>query len=113
MQTGEALTALTALAHPTRLDAYRMLIRAEPGGLSTGQMVEATGLGQGHFECGQYARGLALKIMVPLTIFDGKGAADFPCFGVVDCAYVSGKDMRKMIYQLGRAACGERMVQDV
>src|SRR3546814_1948267 len=56
-------------------------------------------MGQGHFECGQYARGLALEIMVPLTIFDGKGAADFPCFGVVDRAYVSGKDMRKMIYQ--------------
>src|SRR3546814_5522683 len=36
-------------------------------------------MGQGHFECGQYARGLALEIMVPLTIFDGKGAADFPC----------------------------------
>src|SRR3546814_2836901 len=51
-------------------------------------------MGQGHFECGQYARGLALEIMVPLTIFDGKGAADFPCFGVVDRAYVSGKDMR-------------------
>src|SRR3546814_5822435 len=56
-------------------------------------------MGQGHFECGQYARGLALEIMVPLTIFDGKGAADFPCFGVVDRAYVSGKDMHKMIYQ--------------
>src|SRR3546814_16977225 len=64
MQTGEALTALTALAHPTRLDAYRMLIRAEPGGLSTGQMVEATGLGQSTFSS-QLAILVAAGLVVP------------------------------------------------
>src|SRR3546814_17091906 len=64
MQTGEALTALTALAHPTRLDAYRMLIRAEPGGLSTGQMVEATGLGQSTFSS-QLAILVAAGLVMP------------------------------------------------
>lgn len=46
MTDDEALTALAALAHPTRLDAFRELIRHEPVGLSTGALVEASGLTQ-------------------------------------------------------------------
>ncbi|WNO53662.1 ArsR/SmtB family transcription factor [Stakelama saccharophila] len=46
MDTDAALAALSALAHPTRLDAFRRLVRAEPAGLSTGQLVAASGLGQ-------------------------------------------------------------------
>lgn len=49
MKTDDALSALSALAHPTRLDAFRMLVRVEPEGLSTGQLVEASGLGQSTF----------------------------------------------------------------
>ena len=44
-----ALAALAALAHPTRLEAFRLLVRHEPGGLSTGQLVEASGLTQSTF----------------------------------------------------------------
>ncbi|QJU58833.1 helix-turn-helix transcriptional regulator [Sphingomonas sp. AP4-R1] len=46
METDSALATLAALAHPTRLDAFRLLIRHEPEGLSTGQLVEASKLSQ-------------------------------------------------------------------
>ncbi len=49
MQTAAALESLSALAHPTRLEAFRLLVRQEPDGLSTGQLVEASGLGQSTF----------------------------------------------------------------
>lgn len=49
METGFALLALGALAHPTRLDAFRLLVRHEPEGLHTGALVEASGLTQSTF----------------------------------------------------------------
>lgn len=44
-----ALPALAALAHPTRLEAFRLLVRHEPEGLSTGELVDASGLTQSTF----------------------------------------------------------------
>lgn len=49
MDIDRALLILSALAHPTRLDAFRLLIRHEPDGLSTGALVEASGLTQSTF----------------------------------------------------------------
>ena len=49
MNSDSALPALAALAHPTRLDAFRLLVRHEPKGLSTGDLVEASGLSQSTF----------------------------------------------------------------
>ena len=49
MDTSDALSILSALGHPTRLDAFRLLIRHEPEGLSTGELVEASGLTQSTF----------------------------------------------------------------
>ena len=49
MNTESALLALAALAHPTRLEAFRLLVRHEPDGLSTGTLVEASGLTQSTF----------------------------------------------------------------
>ena len=49
MKSTTGLEALSALAHPTRLDAFRRLVRSEPHGLSTGQLVEASGLTQSTF----------------------------------------------------------------
>lgn len=49
MEMDSALVALAALAHPTRLDAFRLLVRHEPAGLSTGDLVEASGLTQSTF----------------------------------------------------------------
>jgi DNA-binding transcriptional ArsR family regulator len=44
-----ALSALAALAHPTRLEAFRALVRHEPDGLTTGQLVDRSGLTQSTF----------------------------------------------------------------
>ncbi|HWW64108.1 MAG TPA: metalloregulator ArsR/SmtB family transcription factor [Sphingomonadaceae bacterium] len=49
MRTDDALVALAALAHPTRLAAFRLLVQHEPGGLSTGQLAENFGLTQSTF----------------------------------------------------------------
>ena len=49
MNINSALPAPPALAHPTRLEAFRLLIRHEPEGLSTGELVDASGLTQSTF----------------------------------------------------------------
>lgn len=49
MDNHSALLALAALAHPTRIDAFRRLVQHEPEGLSTGQLVEQSGLTQSTF----------------------------------------------------------------
>jgi DNA-binding transcriptional ArsR family regulator len=49
MTTEDAIAALSALAHPTRLATFRQLVRHEPEGLSTGQLVAASGLSQSTF----------------------------------------------------------------
>lgn len=49
MNIDSALPALAALAHPTRLEAFRLLVRHEPEGLSTGELVHASGLTQSTF----------------------------------------------------------------
>lgn len=49
MNIDSALPALAALAHPTRLEAFRLLVRHEPEGLSTGELVDASGLTQSTF----------------------------------------------------------------
>lgn len=49
MKEDTALASLAALAHPTRLTAFRLIVRHEPDGLTTGQLVEATGLSQSTF----------------------------------------------------------------
>lgn len=49
METEIALVTLAALAHPTRLDAFRRLVQHEPAGLSTGELVEASALSQSTF----------------------------------------------------------------
>jgi len=49
MHASLALATLAALSHPTRLDAFRLLVRHEPDGLSTGVLVEASGLSQSTF----------------------------------------------------------------
>jgi DNA-binding transcriptional ArsR family regulator len=46
MKTDNALAALAALAHPTRLEAFRLLVTHEPEGVPTGELVEASGLTQ-------------------------------------------------------------------
>lgn len=49
MDDTDALAALTALAHPTRLATFRLLVRHEPAGMATGQLAGAMGLTQSTF----------------------------------------------------------------
>ena len=49
MEQDSAISALAALAHSTRLNAFRLLVRHEPDGLPTGALVEASGLTQSTF----------------------------------------------------------------
>ncbi|WP_226632002.1 ArsR/SmtB family transcription factor [Novosphingobium profundi] len=49
MDSDAALAILSALSHPTRLEAFRLLLRHEPEGLATGALVEASGLSQSTF----------------------------------------------------------------
>lgn len=44
MEKSEALAALSALSQETRLDIYRLLVQAGPGGLPAGQIGERLGL---------------------------------------------------------------------
>ena len=44
MEKLDALAALAALAQETRLDIYRLLVQAGPGGLPAGQIGEKLGL---------------------------------------------------------------------
>lgn len=44
MEKTQALGALTGLAHPTRLDIFRLLVEEGPDGLSAGAIAEALGL---------------------------------------------------------------------
>lgn len=44
MKTKSALSALGALAQETRLAAFRLLVRAGPGGLPAGQVAEGIGV---------------------------------------------------------------------
>ena len=46
MNDNEALAALAALAHPTRLQTFKALVAHEPDGLTTGQLVERAAISQ-------------------------------------------------------------------
>ncbi len=43
METTTAVSALSALAHPSRLEVFRLLVRAGPAGLAAGEIARATG----------------------------------------------------------------------
>jgi len=68
MDTSEALSVLSALGHPTRLDAFRLLIRHEPDGVSTGELVEASGLTQSTF-----STHLAVMVKAGLVLSEKRG----------------------------------------
>ncbi|HEY3950911.1 ArsR/SmtB family transcription factor [Phenylobacterium sp.] len=43
MESKNAIIALSALAHPGRLEVFRLLVRAGPDGLAAGEIARATG----------------------------------------------------------------------
>ena len=44
MKTTEVVTSLAALAHETRLEVFRLLVRAGPAGLAAGELSDALAL---------------------------------------------------------------------
>lgn len=68
METDNALGILAALSHPTRLTTFQLLVRHEPDGLSTGQLVEASGLTQSTF-----STHLAVMAKAGLVISEKRG----------------------------------------
>lgn len=44
MESTTVILALAALAQPTRLDAFRLLVKHEPGGLPAGDIADALGV---------------------------------------------------------------------
>jgi len=46
METEETILALAALAQPTRLDVYRLLVKHEPEGLAAGEIAKALAVPQ-------------------------------------------------------------------
>ncbi|MCW2390703.1 DNA-binding transcriptional ArsR family regulator [Sphingobium sp. B1D7B] len=68
MDADNALAILSALSHPTRLSTFHLLVRHEPEGLSTGQLVEASGLTQSTF-----STHLAVMAKAGLVISEKRG----------------------------------------
>ena len=46
MESEQAILALAALAQPTRLDVFRLLVKAEPNGLAAGDIAKALAVPQ-------------------------------------------------------------------
>lgn len=46
MESDSTILALSALAQPTRLDVFRLLVRHEPEGLAAGEIARALGVPQ-------------------------------------------------------------------
>ncbi len=46
MEQTDAITAVAALAQPTRLDAFRLLVKAGPDGMAAGEIADALGARQ-------------------------------------------------------------------
>jgi ArsR family transcriptional regulator, arsenate/arsenite/antimonite-responsive transcriptional repressor len=68
MDQNDALGVLAALAHPTRLSTFRLLVRHEPEGMSTGALAEALSLTQSTF-----STHLAVLAKVGLVTADKQG----------------------------------------
>ncbi|HZZ35442.1 MAG TPA: metalloregulator ArsR/SmtB family transcription factor [Caulobacteraceae bacterium] len=62
MESNQAVAALSALAHPGRLEIFRLLIKAGPKGLAAGDIARATG-------------SLANTLSTNLNILSGAGLA--------------------------------------
>jgi DNA-binding transcriptional ArsR family regulator len=76
MEPQAAVAALAALAHPGRLEVFRLLVRAGPQGMAAGEIARATG-------------SLANTLSANLNVLAGAGLAS------------SHRDGRSIIYAAG------------
>jgi DNA-binding transcriptional ArsR family regulator len=82
METTTAVGALSALAHPGRLEVFRLLVQAGPEGLAAGEIARATG-------------SLANTLSTNLSILAAAGLI------------AARRDGRSIIYTAGYARMGE------
>lgn len=95
METDVALSILAALAHPVRLSTFRLLVRHEPEGLSTGQLVEASGLTQSTL-----STHLAVLVKVGLVIPEKRGRRQIQRASI--------DSLRALMLFLAKDCCGGR-----
>jgi DNA-binding transcriptional ArsR family regulator len=93
METTTAVGALSALAHPGRLEVFRLLVRAGPEGLAAGEIARATG-------------SLANTLSANLNILAGAGLASSRREGR-SIIYTAGYErMRELLAFLMEDCCG-------
>ncbi len=95
VRTITALECLAALSHSTRLDAFRLLVRQEPAGLSTGQLVNASGLSQSTF-----SSHLAILVSAGLVVPEKRGRQ------MIQRANIEA--LRDLMLFLAKDCCGGR-----
>jgi len=93
MEPQSAVGALSALAHPARLEVFRLLIRAGPDGMAAGDIARATG-------------SLANTLSTNLNVLAGAGLVSSRRDGR-SIIYAAGYDrMRDLLAFLMEDCCG-------
>lgn len=95
MDSDKALAALAPLSHPTRLLTFRMLVKHEPEGLSTGELVELAGLTQSTF-----STHLAVLVKAGLVVPEKRGRQ------MIQRASIDG--LRELMLFLAKDCCEGR-----
>ena len=95
MDENEAISIFSALAQDTRLAAFRLLVRHEPEGLSTGQLVDASGLSQSTF-----SSHLAILVAADLVVPEKRGRQ------MIQRANI--ETLRDLMLFLAKDCCGGR-----
>ena len=93
MESPSAVAALSALAHPGRLEIFRLLVRAGPDGVAAGEIARATG-------------SLANTLSANLSVLAGAGLVTSRRDGR-SIIYAAGYDrMRALLAFLMEDCCG-------
>jgi len=93
MESQSAVAALSALAHPGRLEIFRLLVRAGPDGMPAGDIARATG-------------SLANTLSANLNVLTGAGLIGSRRDGR-SIIYTAGYDrMRELLSFLVKDCCG-------
>src|SRR3984885_5532203 len=93
LDSSSAVAALSALAHPGRLEVFRLLVKAGPGGMAAGDIARATG-------------SLANTLSTNLNVLAGAGLVGSRRDGR-SIIYAAGYDrMRELLAFLMEDCCG-------
>lgn len=93
MESQSAVSSLSALAHPGRLEVFRLLVRTGPEGIAAGEIARATG-------------SLANTLSTNLNVLAGAGLVSSRREGR-SIIYVAGYDrMRELLAFLMEDCCG-------